>query len=72
MVKYELKEKTDRAFVYSYYPEGNMEDEGEVTVDKDGSPISAKVADGDIANMYLGHALSGIKRGNKSGTVAWY
>lgn len=71
MLKYKFFEKTADGTVYEFYPEGNRRAPGKVLIaGNEGKIIEESKA--DIGNRYAYHAISGIDRSNREGTVAWY
>lgn len=70
MLKYKLLETRDDSYLYEYYPEGNMNASGIVSVGDDTHVV--KISPEDKYGYYANMALQNIVKGNGSGTVAWY
>lgn len=72
MLQYELEYSEKGKWVFIYYPEGKMDAPGRVAFYDDGRREVLQESEEDIKRIYAHHALLGINRRNKSGTVAWY
>lgn len=71
MLTYVLKFYDNDKYVYIYYPEGNLNDRGELHFYNDGRIEIIKEPSMDVKGHYRGHACVGIKVGEEKGTVAW-
>lgn len=71
MLRYELIKKDQNGVYYEYYPEGKKTAPGVILLDKNGGQVITESAE-DCGGRYAYHAITGIDRKEKSGTVAWY
>lgn len=72
MLRYSLKSSKSGKLIYYYYPEGNMNSPGVVIFYLNGDKEVARESEDDVKKIYAFHALSGIDKKKKTGTVAWY
>ena len=72
MLTYSLLSINKNEYIYLYYPNGNIDAPGKISIKSDGTRrIICESAD-DIGQRYANHALRSIDINRTSGTIAWY
>ncbi len=72
MLTYILLEINGDEYIYIYYPNGNKDAPGKVSLSKNGDKRIIEESVQDFGKRYAYHALKGIDLSKKSGTIAWY
>ena len=77
MVKYDLQKLENGTYYYNYYPDGNMDAPGCITMDADGNRGIVKISDADVKNIYAGRvwrefALGHVPLGQQSGELIMF
>lgn len=72
MLKYKLEKEENGKKIYLYFPEGNENAPGRISLNHNGTREILEDSSKDFKRIYAMHALSGIDINKKEGTVAWY
>lgn len=73
MLEFLLEKISGTKYYYSYFPEGNGNAAGLIAIDYDNNLREVITeSEDDFERLYAIHAMHGIKKGQTSGTVAWY
>lgn len=79
MLAYKVVKETEHSLEYEYYPEGNKEEKGTVSVSKeDGTIEVVKLSPSDEARIYAMKLFKKIRQFQavdeyeRQGTISWY
>lgn len=71
MLTFELLEHENGRYIYAFYPNGNLEHPGIISINENGDKEILSQSDVDVKQYYAGHALFNIPVGKSSGSIAW-
>ena len=72
MLTYKLSSKTKNETIYYYFPNGNEDAPGKISIKPDGTREIVSESKNDFGKRFAFHALHGIDIKSKTGTIAWY